>query len=545
MIDGSLISLIYDEGGSSEIDITNHAVITAANFSSAANGTAGECEVHLRDMDRTLNFITGRRLKLRIDGQPMWSGFTMIKGMGSFLPAGDGKTNTQTRKYVLHGIDNNVLWDRRVLYNPANLLKKIPNIITNTYDGVLLKQALASYSDQPAWLDITSQIDNVVFPAGAGYAPGDPAADITPKHPWAWPTQGSKVRLVVDDLARWSAAVYYIGPDDKVHYHAIQNRECPWGFSDRPNHGAISASTGFQGAYWGFREMNAEEDGSQFATDSFVWGGSAFAGSGSTVFHRATDTALEALHGKWQLAEVHFNETNYKLQAGVNQRANMIVYGNPTATAVGSEPGTVVGEGPRGLRFAQWSYSFGWSSKDVPYLGATRRHMYPGDIVPIQLWAFSQDGGTTPFTKFLPLRSLTITFPSGAKNGKAHVEYRGTFDLRNDDSKFLWKYLRAKEAKVTSFSLGGVNDSSTDAPYGGFGQFTPLEAADGSRTVFHVKFAYIADTSQLYVDTGSGLVLKPRGSFYTESDPDTGEFTMASAPSGGTVLYMACRTQAG
>lgn len=537
MIEGSVVSLIYDQGGSAEVDITNHAVIVAAKFSSAANGTPGECEVHLRDVDRSLSFITGRRLKLYIDGQPMWSGFVFIKGMGSFLPSGDGKTLTQTRKYVLRGVDNNTLWDRRIIYNSANLLKKIPNITTNTYDGVLLKQALSSYSDMPGWLDITTQIDNVTYPAGQA---------ITANVPWAWPTQGSKLRLVVDDLARWSAAVYYIGPDDTVHYHAVQNRECSWGFSDRPspNHATVPSATGFDGVYTGFREMNAEEDGSQFATDAFVWGGSPYAGTGQTVFHRATDASLEAIHGKWQLAETHFNETNYKLQAGVTQRANMIVYGNPTATAVGSEPGTVVGEGPRGLRFAQWSYNFQWSSKDVPYFGATRRHLYPGDIVPIQLWAFSQDNGATPFTKLLPLRSLSISFPSGAKDGKAHVQYNGLFDLRNDDSKFLWKYLRAREAKVSTFSVAGVNDSSTDSPYGGFGQFTPLEVADGSRTVFHIKFPYIADTTQLYVDTGSGLVLKPRGTYYTESNPDAAEFTITVAPSGGTILYMACRTQA-
>lgn len=534
--EGSVVSLVYDEGGPNETDIANNAVIANATFTSAANATPGECEVHLRDMNRNLSFISGRRLKLRIDGQVMWAGFVFIPGRGSFLPSGDGKTNTLTRKWVLRGVDNNAILDRRILYSSANYLKKIPNVSVNTFDGALLRQALDQYADMPSWLDIVTQVDDVVVPAGQ---------DITPTKPWAWPQQGSKMRVIFDDLARFSAAVFYVGPDDKVHYHAIQNKECSWGFSDRPNHAAINSLTGFDGAYTGFRELNADEDGSQLATDAFVWGGSSFAGVGGTVFKRATDTALEAIHGKWQWSETHFNEENYKLQAGVDQRANMIVFGNPSGTAGGAEPGSVVGEGPRGLRFSQWAFSFDWSQKDVPRLAGVRRHLYPGDVVPIQLWGFSQDNGVTPFTKILPLRSLRISFPSGAKNGRAHVQFGGTFDLRNDDSKFLWKYLRNREPKINSFSVAGINDTSSDAPYGGFGQFVPLEAPDGVRTVFTIKFPYIASTSQLYHDTGDGLILRLRGSYYTELSPDVGTIQLASPPAIGTSLYVTVRTQAG
>jgi hypothetical protein len=544
MIEGSSVSLIYDVDGPDELDIANHAVISKALFSSAANATPGECEVHLRDMDRDLWLKTGKRIKLLIDDQPMWAGFTKINDKGSFLPAGDGKVNTMARKWILRGVDNNTLGDFRILYNSANVLRKIPNITTPTYDDVILKQALSTYSDMPSWLDIDTFIDRVVIPSDKD------GNQISTVHPWAWVQQGSKIRAVFEDLALWSAAVWYFGPDDAVHYHAVQDRECPWGFSDRPPLGDkfVSSAYGFEGVYTGFREMNAEEDGSQYATDAFVWGGSPIADTGTTVFHRATDPTLEAEHGKWQWAETHFNETNFKLQAGVTQRANVIVFGNPDGDASGAEPGTVAGEGPRGLRFSQWNYSFQWSTKDVPYLGSARRHLYPGDIVPIQLWAFSEDGGTTPFTKLLPLRQLQISFPSGAKDGKAHVQFNGTFDLRNDDSKFLWRFLRARETKLSSYSVAGVTDASSNAAYGGFGQFTPIEAPDGVRTVFHIKFPYIPNTTQLYADTGSGLTLRIRGplplGYYQESDPDTAELTLNAAPAGGTTLYVTCRTQA-
>jgi len=534
LIDGSVVQMISDPDGAG-VDITNHGVISSATFNVASNATPGDMEVSLRDMDRDLSFVSGKRFWLLIDGTPMWSGFVLIPGRSNFFPAGDGVEDTKARRFILRGVDNNRLMDARVLRNTANYLKKIPDITTNTYDGALLRTALANYFDMPSWLDIVTEIDDVQIPAGM---------DITTAKPWAWPTQGSKLRVLADDLSRWSAAVYYIGPDDIFHYHAIQDRECSWGFSDRPNHAPISSTTTFDGAYTGFRELNADEDGSQLATDAFVWGGSPFAGSGTTVFHRATDASLEAEHGKWQLAEQHFNETNYKLQQGVDQRAHMIVYGSPTHDLSLSEPGSVVGEGPRGLRFPQWSYGFTWHQKDVPDLAGVRRHLYPGDIVPIQLWSFSEDGGTTPFTKFLPLRALSISFPSGAKDGKTHIQFRGSFDLRNDDNKFLWKYLRAREPKIQEVSVLPVNDASTDSPTGGFGQFVPTPDPDGATTVFTVKFPYIPGTVQLYADTGGGLTLRPRGTFYTESDPDTGEITLVS-PTGVTGLYVICRTQAG
>lgn len=532
--EGSQIQLISDPDGAG-VDITNHAVITAASFTVASNASPGEAEVHLRDMDRDLTFITGKRLKLLIDGQEMWSGFNLIPGKGSFFPAGDGKEDTKARRHVLRAVDNNRLLDGRVLRNPDNYLKAIPNITTNTYDGELLRTALADYFDMPSWLDISTFIDDVQYPAGG---------NISASEPWAWPQQGSRLRAVIEDLARWSAAVYYIGPDDAVHYHAIQDRECSWGFSDRPNRAPISQSTPFEGSYTGFRELNADEDGTQFATDAFVWGGSPFAGSGGTVFHRATDDSLEAIHGKWQVAETHFNETNYKLQKGVDQRAHMIVYGSPTHDLSLTEPGSVVGEGPRGLRFPQYSYSFSWTQRDVPLLSGVRRHLYPGDIVPIQLWAFSEDNGATPFTKFLPLRSLRISFPSGAKNGLAHVQFNGTFDLRNEDSKFLWSYLRNREPEVSEININSVNDDSDGTTVGAFGQFVPTPAPDGVETVFAIKFPYIPGTVQLYADTGGGLTFRPRGSFFNETDPDAGEITLVD-PTGVTALYVVCRTQAG
>lgn len=535
--DGSDVQIIYDPDDTN-VDLSQHAVIQSATFDVASNATPGTCEIILRDLDRELSFVTGKRIKLIVDTVPLWAGFHLMNGRGSFYPAGDGRENTKARKWTLLGTDNNILLDKRVIRNQSDYLKHIPFVTTDKMDGEILREALDNYSDFPGYIDHLSFIDDVVVPAGG---------TITSSQPWAYPAQGTAFRQLFDDVAAWSAAVYYIGPDDAIHYHAIQDRESPWGFSDRPNHGAITGVGGFEGAYWGFRELDAQTDGSQFVTDALVWGGSPYAGNGSTVFFRATDDDLEAIHGKWQLAETHFGETNYRTLPTVTQRANVIVFGNPDGDPAGAEPGSVPGEGPRGLRFPQYSYGFTWFTKDVPTIDGVPRHVYPGDLVPIQLWAFSEDGGVTPFLKYLPLRSLRITFPSGARNGKAHVQFQGGFDIRNEDSKFLWKFLRSRPQSPDTIVIATANDDSDSAVYGSLGQFTLTPAPDDTTTVFNITpgFGYIPQTSQMFVDGNLKLRDDGSGGYYTESDPETGEFTFTDPPVTGQKLFVTVRTLAG
>lgn len=527
-LEASDVQIIFDDS----VDITNKCLVTAAKFTSNSSAQPGTAEVTMRDPDRDLVLPSGRRLKLLVDGRPLWAGFSTVVGRGSFFPAGDGKEQTKARKWILRGVDNNILLDKRFLRYPTNYLSHAPFITTDTFDGQILKDALADLFDMPSWLDITTFIDDVKVPASAA------DGHLSTANPWAYPQQGTKLRQTFDDLAQFSAAVFYIGPDDAVHYHAVQDRESPWGFSDRPNFGAITQENGFEGVYHGFREFTGDEDGSGIVTDALVWGGSEFAGAGGTVFARATDPDLEDLHSKWQHAETHFGETSFKTQTGVDIRANMIVFGNADGDPSGAEPGSVSGEGPRGLRFPQWAYNFAWHTRNVPLLSGSPRHIFPGDLVSIQLWAYSQDEGVTPFTKLLPLRSLALSFPSGARDGKAIVRFDGGFDLRNEDSKFLWAYLRRRERQVRNSQLAVVTNDSTTSPYGGLGQFVPDPVPDGVETVFTLPFGYIPGTTNVYIN---GL-LQRLDTDYTESDPDAGEITFDDPPFTTDSLYVTCRT---
>jgi len=535
-LDGSDIEIIYDDS----VDVAQKAVIAAAEFEVAANATPGLANIILKDPDRELSFVTKRRIKLRIDGTDMWSGFVQRVGRSNFFSAGDGKEETKSRQWILRCVDNNILLDSFIFYNKANETKAVPDVVTNTMDGVLLKRALDNYSDFPSYIGRDTYIDDVRPPA---------QATISTTNPWAWPQVASKMRAIFEDLSLWSAAVFYVGPDDEVHYHALQDVEAPWGFSDRPNLLPIAGSGGYEGSTYGFREASNDSDGTEIITDAFVWGGGAPVTT-TTKFARATDSDLEDIHGKWQMAETHFNERNFKTQENVTIRANMIVFGNPDGTTGGAQPGSVAGEGPRGLRFDQPSVYLTWHTRNVPFLSGTRRHLYPGDLVAVEMWAWSEDDGATPYTKLLPLRKLNISFPSGAKEGKAHVRFNGYFDLRNDDSFALWKYLRKRRTSTgIALTIGSATSADDGANYGDLIQMTPpAEAVNGSNTVFTFPFAsgapgsYVPGTSTVF-DNGIAKHADTATTTldYAESDPENGEVTFHTAPASGHTLLLQAR----
>ena len=533
------VELLWQEPGETTwTDIAAKTLITKATFSGMASAQPSDAEFVLKDPDRTLDLHTGGRLRAIIDGVPMYSGYGLQVAKGDMFPAGDGKarTATLTRQWTIRPVDRNILWDKRVFYNPANPLVAPADITTPTMDGALIRQALADYGD---WgddgLDLTSAIDDV-------RPPGD---SISSTNPWGWPEGGTYFRELMEDMARWSGAVYYIGADDKIHYHALQDVVSPWGFSDVPMAGTIVDPTGFQDVYVGFREVDATDDGSQIVRDAFVWGGGPPV-TDTPVFARSTDTAVPG--PRWQYAETHLGEKNYKTAENVQIRANMIVFGNPDGDPSGAQPGSVAGEGPRGLRYELPSYQFTWFGRDIPYLGTDRLHLRPGWIVPIQLTAF---GGVI---RWLPLRQVKVAF-YGAPNGKAHVEFRGLFDLRNEDPFTLWKFLRQKERKSnptftgagggSGSPVGAVDNTSTSSTYGDIGQFTPLEAIDGTRTVFSIPFGYILGSTQVFLN---GL-LQRRGIDYFETSPETGTITMTSPPKVAAgdreadELFIICRTR--
>jgi len=512
--------IVITAGG---VDITNKVLYASARFEQQLGAIPGVAEITVKDVDQTLEFIAGDELTLDIDGQRLWGGYILTPRRTFAFPVVNTETpgNVTARQWRLAAIDYNILFDKRVIHNSLDHLHHLPFFTLDQTMGDLLRNELfADYLDlDDDGLDVTTFVDDVYVPRFD--ADGDPDPDATKKG--SWPQQGSYWRKAMEDFAQYGA-IYYIDAEKNVHFHEVEDSVAPWGFSDVPN----GVTT------FGMREVEEIQDASAMVNDAFVWGGSEWAGSGGTVFAQRTNATSVTDHGRWQLAEVRFGELPN--QGSVNARANVIVSGNTT--------GAVGGDTSRGLAVVQRQLRLVWLGHDVPTIASEKAHLRASMVVPIQLFVMTEDG-IDPLELDLPLRTMTITFPTlpssegSPEEPKTFVRFDGFFGVQLSDPYWLWKLLRDLRSRTNKPTFATADGSSTTAIYGTFGSFAPSPAANGSVTVFTVPFAYIPGTVSIYED---GRLARP-GIEWEESDPEAGEITYFAAPAGP--LWATCRIAGG
>lgn len=497
-------------------DITASVIFGSASFEQSMNAVPGSFQCTVRDPNRTLSFSTGKEMSLTIDGVTMFGGYVTQVSMTNLAPAADTSTlaDYNLRVWVLRGTDYNIIFDRRVLRNTSNYLKQIAIPIST--DGAMITTVVEDYTDCSDFT--TGGISSSATVPGSGN-------DLL--------QQGIKLREPFQNYSFFGGTVWYIDGSKNFIYVPFEAVEKRWGFSDSPNSNSITVSPNqYQGATIGFREVEGVEDGTYIENDVLVWGGSPFAGSaGGTVFARAQDATSQSTYGRWQFPETHFGEKTFSIQAQVDARADVILNGPPGADIYGQQ---------KGLRYAQWQFTFTWFGVDVPRLSGVRDHLVPGDIVTIDLEAFG-------VTKLLPLRSLRTSFPDAFEGDGSHlVQFEGTFGLQISDPFTLWRYLLTNQNRVASLTALAVNDTSTQTIYGANGQFTPTPATDSSTTLFSLPFGYVANSLQIYQGTtgGVGAALLRAGIDFTETDFEAGTFTMTVAPPATDYLVAICATLA-
>jgi len=544
---GSVIQITYDDAGT-PLDITDDVIFEDATFEQQMNAVPGTFSFRVHDPSQSYDFITGREIRLLVDNVPLFGGYLMRVSMTYPFSADNTSSpgSYQNRIWRLEGVDYNILFDNRIIRKTTDYTTFVPSktgYAKTTMDGQVLRLLLSTWSDFPSGFDITTQVDDIVA-----------VLPSTSTVPFIYQQQGTKLRSQFDNQAAWANALFYISADKTVHYHTFERVQKRWGFSDDPNYAAISTSSGYQNATYGFREVSGTEDGTLLVNDALIWGGASPA-SEDVLFARYQDAVASVssgahtyvqegavtpgssidVHGRWQIAETHFGESNSKtglgILSGVKQRANQIINGPPGGDPYGS--GVL-----RGLRYPQWSFEFTWFASHVPLLSGSPDHIVAGDLVTIDLDTFG-------VSEMMPCRTVRITFPNLDETGKAYVQFRGEFSLQYSDSIALWKTIMGSRVTNQNATIRGVNESSLSTDYGDYGTFTPYESANGSRTLFSIKLTtdslavgYIMRTTAVYVN---GL-LKRQGVDYTETSPTNGTFTFTSPPAGGSVIIVTCRT---
>jgi hypothetical protein len=496
----SSIAITVTEPGGSPNDITDDCVFERCSFSQQMNAVPGQFRVLVRDPNQTHSFVTGSEITLEVDGALVFGGYVTLVEDGHFAPAADASdlANYDLRTFTLSGSDYNIIFDRRVWRNTSDYYHLI-DLSAFTTDGDILREALSNYADLSDF-DTTSgivDIDTTSFPTGDSLQ------------------QGEAIREEFKRLAQFGGAVWYSDPTRTFIYKPYDDVVKRWGFSDNPNHNAITASpTTYQGATTGFREVTGTEDAQYMVNDALVWGGSQWAGtSGGTVFARVTDATSITDHGRWQTGEAHFGERLFSIQDQVDARASVIVNGPPGADATGQQ---------KGLKNPQTQFEFTWFSDDVPTLSGVPDHLKPGDILNIELTTFG-------VTTLLPLRQLQIEFPDAFEiDGTHKVKFTGTFGLQLSDPYSLWAFLQSiRGGQITQVqSPAIVTDSSTSTTYGASYSGAVSPAPDNSTTVFSIPFGYITGSLAVYIN---GLLQRP-GTDFNETDNAAGTFTMTSAP---------------
>jgi hypothetical protein len=523
-------------------NITENVLFSTAKFEAQSGAGVGTFNLTLKDVNRDLDFAyneeinTGDLIMLDLDGTRYFGGFIQQVGRTFAFPVVDTTllSDVKERFFALRGSNYNILFDRLVAHNDADHLHALPAEAGTTQAGTLVTKLWNDYIDKPVGFNVTSKVDPVgrvhPYDANWGFFNGG--------------EQGIPARQEMDWISYYNGAIYYFDANKRLHYHAPEKVFAPWGFSDRPNkRSVLTTHTTFSGATYGFRELDTTQDLTGIVNDVFVWGGSPFVASSEpeesgVVFARRQNTVSQAAYGRWQMAEVAFGTLG--TQNSVNARAEKIVPPNNSDFPPGIDNDGVI----RNRSKPGWNVRLSWFAHDVPTMeNGVKRHLVPGEIVTIILYVHGA-GLTNPLILTLPLRRVSISFPTLPSNtggaAETFVRFEGEFGLALDDPWQIWDAIGDRSTQIRRTVNAAGSPTGSGSP-GAIWQGEPDETTNGTRTTFTLSssgnpIVYAAASSEVYVN---GLRLR-QGADYSES-PSNGKITLFVAPVTGSTFWVTVR----
>ena len=372
------------------VDVTDDVRIVDAMFTAQLNGNWGDCQFAVRDLEHTRAFTNGHVINLYIEGRLYWHGFiTEVEDQYTFA-VDDTTDPTQTERwFLIKGQDVNVLLSKRIVWNiPEPEKGEIPppqgyappdNPLQwkeGTPVSVVLKHILANYTILPSDGVQLLGIQNIGTP--------NPDGD-------ASYTGAQTVAQFVRNANTLLGGLFYLTPTRRFIYRDVEVATNPYYLSDEP----LNLAETFDQYAIGPREYRAVRDAAELVNDALLW--TTAPGFDGRVFSRTQDPESQGDHGVWQRGE--FNTGIYR-QASADARSQAMVFGNTQ-----SQKG------------ARW---------DRLVVNATvfRPLFMVGDVVECRFESHagpyhepfdtpSGNGvGSGPKVATLPLRKMTITFPT-------------------------------------------------------------------------------------------------------------------------------------
>jgi hypothetical protein len=289
-------------------DITSEVMFASARFMSSTKGAPGTCSMRVRDTSHVHEFVQGKSLTLDISGKREWTGFLASVKHG-YYHAGTHALPSETARYFdLQGVDLNILFQKRVLYNKTDPTE----VFLTTFDAgspdrdVVLHYAANHLDLSSDSLDIASRLEHIGTP--------EIDTDISGAGGWSW---GDFMK----SMTRNTGAIYYISPGRELVLTDVDTPDSPFGITDTPA-GAVDNS--YEGVAWaGCRDLEVDEAGENLRNDAFAWG--IGQGSANPVFQRTSDEDSIDDYGLWQVAAK--SQAVWR-QETIERIANSLVHGS-------------------------------------------------------------------------------------------------------------------------------------------------------------------------------------------------------------------------
>jgi len=495
--------------------VTRDVIFAETSFSLAATAQPGTCTIVLRENSDDYSLTEGSIIELKIwsdyygDDKVMWKGYLMDVEEGYEFDADAGD-----RKWTLHGVDLNILFDKLVMYNHAHP-NRYPNgggayrrrrVVENgksqgwittipryTYDGEYIKTMMADFdlgliSPTIKYSGSANRIENV--------GQFNPDGSATP------PSAGVTLRDFMIDVARNvqrsqpGSVIWYIDPAGYLVYKAQDTDVAPFWVGDGDPAQYIG---GVQGE--NVRSLRYQRGISSIKNDVIVWAGDLDPRPSSRqdkllYKHKINQSSVDT-YGRFQHSETLNSRWT---QQAVNARATKVL-------------------NQEGIP--------GGSASFVTY----RHGLYPGQLIWVNMEAHSR-------LVLLPIRQINMRFINPTA-----VEYTVTCSYDTQDP---WGLLLALKQPPNRglvqppFDVLDLRSSNADLRYASRFDLVKEYPISIGGNRYQCSYGYIRDSLSVFVgglrrvslpDVESGTV------GFIQQSPANGRFKLAENP-GSSRVYV-------
>lgn len=246
-------------------DITGDVMWRRTKFTQSARVGPGTFELHL--LGTFDQFVGGEEVRVSVDDFRVFGGFVLeIEYAYAF------EDDYSVPLTILHGVDYNVVLDRRLVYNAEwdeqqggdGEYKPWKPFAKGTSDREIITTIARRFSDVSGF-DFITGVDEIETPA--------------PVKGWTM-EPGSTWRTVLAEICRITEGVFWISPYKRLEYHDRGDASAPYPITD--GNGGISC-----------RGLSISSSMSVVTNDVFAWGTEAYMDTGDSdiIFSRQTADA--------------------------------------------------------------------------------------------------------------------------------------------------------------------------------------------------------------------------------------------------------------